>query len=664
MPKSDTWPGGVAMEPLINMDSAESCDSVASINSSLNDDSLEHLSAEERASLMFLVSTIESLEKEEDSGLSNYEPDPGHLASKHSQLPMAPSRLEDISHKNHNSGIDQTTVQVPTPLPANGLAHTQLNATGANTHPKVPEAEFSAPGKAVQSTPPVTAAVIKALAKAEAKAVQSSSPEAVTYLQSQITEPTFPKVVKDFHSPEIETVPRFFEAFDPATNSQIDRTISTPLPTVVSVDNMPEGISVDSKPSKHHASAPLELDVIPIPPPTDFRDNEPEKSGHPVPAEQRGPLTYNELEHLRRNVSVKKGPTAPAGVQETTPSKPLVGRPVPVSINTQPSLLASTISSPEALEPKTPPAVATKPKLPANIIMKSHKSDCPPGPHQTMPIDRSSDPQVVRMEALRMLGLLKSDEVDAGPVVSPKSWKSYASPTPPRSPAASHTHTTVQIPTQTPAITPAPPTASAPPTAPTQNITPSPATIPTPPSSTAPPPTPVIPPPIISAPPTTKSLAPPYNRAPPTTSAPINILAPVPAPAQFSDNARSSPLSTPPTPPKHCPPPVGTKSASLERSGVGLSGYMDRNPSLKANQIPSVPVFPGNSRTSRRRPASLGTGKDFVNVQAEASHPKPGHGDTQNKLPRAQGISVLICPKSKTGEDRREALKKLGLLRD
>lgn len=33
MPKSDAWPGGVAMESLSNMDSAGSCDSVISMNS-------------------------------------------------------------------------------------------------------------------------------------------------------------------------------------------------------------------------------------------------------------------------------------------------------------------------------------------------------------------------------------------------------------------------------------------------------------------------------------------------------------------------------------------------------------------------------------------------------------------------------------------------------
>ena len=33
MPKSDMWPGGIAMESLINVDGAGSCDSVVSVNS-------------------------------------------------------------------------------------------------------------------------------------------------------------------------------------------------------------------------------------------------------------------------------------------------------------------------------------------------------------------------------------------------------------------------------------------------------------------------------------------------------------------------------------------------------------------------------------------------------------------------------------------------------
>ena len=55
-----------------------------------SDDSLDHLSAEEKACLMFLEETIESLDTEEDSGMSNDEPDQlpahGNLATKMANL--------------------------------------------------------------------------------------------------------------------------------------------------------------------------------------------------------------------------------------------------------------------------------------------------------------------------------------------------------------------------------------------------------------------------------------------------------------------------------------------------------------------------------------------------------------------------------------------------
>lgn len=51
-----------------------------------SDDSLDHLSAEEKACLLFLEETIESLDTEEDSGLSNDEsdqlPNPANLGTK------------------------------------------------------------------------------------------------------------------------------------------------------------------------------------------------------------------------------------------------------------------------------------------------------------------------------------------------------------------------------------------------------------------------------------------------------------------------------------------------------------------------------------------------------------------------------------------------------
>ncbi|XP_075953033.1 specifically androgen-regulated gene protein [Anarhichas minor] len=107
MPKSDTWPGGVGLEAMTGMDSAGSCDSVLSANSGFSDDSLEHLSAEEKACLMFLEETIESLDTEEDSGLSNDEPDqlpsPGNIANKLADLSASMSKSKLNSSQNHAS---------------------------------------------------------------------------------------------------------------------------------------------------------------------------------------------------------------------------------------------------------------------------------------------------------------------------------------------------------------------------------------------------------------------------------------------------------------------------------------------------------------------------------------------------------------------------------
>lgn len=47
---------------------------------------MEHLSAEERACLIYLEETIEALEVQEDSGLSNDEPDSMMPSGKRNQM--------------------------------------------------------------------------------------------------------------------------------------------------------------------------------------------------------------------------------------------------------------------------------------------------------------------------------------------------------------------------------------------------------------------------------------------------------------------------------------------------------------------------------------------------------------------------------------------------
>ena len=57
-------------------------------------DSLQHLSAAERECLMYLEETIDSLDVDEDSGLSNDEPETSHQAAA---IAVHPSKAADQS---------------------------------------------------------------------------------------------------------------------------------------------------------------------------------------------------------------------------------------------------------------------------------------------------------------------------------------------------------------------------------------------------------------------------------------------------------------------------------------------------------------------------------------------------------------------------------------
>ncbi|NWI59178.1 SARG protein, partial [Calyptomena viridis] len=119
------------------------------------------------------------------------------------------------------------------------------------------------------------------------------------------------------------------------------------------------------------------------------------------------------------------------------------------------------------------------------------------------------------------------------------------------------------------------------------------------------------------------------------------------------------------------------KSNTLERSGVGLSSYMAnaKEQNVKTSSSLGKMSFierlaPSFLRSGRPRPVSLGAGKDFAGLkeqgQAEQeksskrrSHPLPGF-----PRPSRSAVSVKISPKGATDENRREALKKLGLLKE
>lgn len=334
---------------------------------------------------------------------------------------------------------------------------------------------------------------------------------------------------------------------------------------------------------------PSQIDVSLIPPPSDFMDEPGEAKDLPPSAG-----TFNnkpvDLALRRQRASMK---VTQEGEKE---------RPEQSSSSMSTSPLPSP--SPEPDEPKTPPVVAPKPKkLPANIFLKSHKAAPAPESFTGHSTPAGSerllmDPQKVRMEALRKLGLLKSEEVDAGPVLSPthspQSRRSWAAPPPPVSPAY---HT----PPSTPSHTHSPPYVA--PQAPG-------------------PVSPLV-----------------LSKAPAVKSLPL-----VPAPAAFRDPGgpgnevppvKDASVYSPPT--DKC---AGTSNPEPSGPGHHLSeeGGKELSPACGA---PSV-VGPAASR------------------EADSRRPPP----TQQKLPRSQGISVHICPRSENEDERREALKRLGLVRD
>ncbi|XP_042321888.1 specifically androgen-regulated gene protein [Sceloporus undulatus] len=123
------------------------------------------------------------------------------------------------------------------------------------------------------------------------------------------------------------------------------------------------------------------------------------------------------------------------------------------------------------------------------------------------------------------------------------------------------------------------------------------------------------------------------------------------------------------------------KSNTLERSGVGLSSYISSSAEdQNIKNISSIgkmsffdKITPNFLRNSRPRPASLGMGKDFVDLKENKMHNDDLEKNDKrrsypfqhpSKLPRPPCVSVKITPKGAAEEHRREALKKLGLLKE
>ncbi|XP_051947833.1 specifically androgen-regulated gene protein [Xyrauchen texanus] len=677
MPKSDTWPGGIAMESVTGMDSAGSRDSMVSINSGFSDDSFGHLSAEEKATLMYLEETIEALEVEDDSGLSSDEPD----RSSH-----------DLAGKNINQpSIDHSK-------PEELLAHEDPNQVMGRDHKPSEKYLVPVPLLLASGNDKLTSRPVESSPKEQPVAILDVPDGFRSHSYHQqtgqaVSEGTASSNVVTakpsigLSSDVIDLPPSFIPEPPVRTNLPSDSN---------SKESSPKSLDVKSQQKPQKASSKIPVGFIP--PPSDFTDEPAERSatthysplptpvfdeppewtpelpktkpkpgvGLDEPAEMsksqsfepetsRGPLFHNDLENLRKKASMKKAPhLTPLMVgQHASADKPMT-----------PSTSSEHVPGvpKEYSDPKSPPVVAPKPKkLPSNIILKSHKDTG--AAHSLLPqSDRTPlDPQKTRMEALRKLGLLKSEEVVSVPNISSNRLPTFKAKDTP-------------ISSNNPSIYMGAPKAE-----PVQD------------SRQAESPIPGV------------------------------VQSQIDMPKLIDAASREGSIKKQPS------IPFEVKSASLERSGVGLSSIVieptaqaktsdktniERRSGVGRNSIIAEPTLqgtntdktnterqsgvgrhsiamkptlhaanpdktnvelsPGQLRKNQSQPPSAGSAKDFgighpaddSNKSLHAASVQPSQpGNNSQKLPRSNGISVLITPHGKNGENRQDALKKLGLLR-
>lgn len=600
MPKSDTWPGGISIESVSGMDSAGSCDSVHSITSGFSDGSLEHLSAEEIACLMFLEETIESLEAEDDSGLSNDEPDCPYNGLKENtahQTSISQSKSQEFSapeDKVKVIGKDHKPPQkylVPTPL---------LLACGNDKIVK----------------PVLKAPIEEPVGFIDAPDEFRSSPDHQQHGRT-VSEDAPSKLAPSIGlSSDVVDLPPSFIPEPPVKAGLCNETKAK--------DGASESLHVKSQVKVQKVSSEVPLDFIP--PPSDFMDKPQEninlaywppppiydeppewipelpnvephasagsakptevtKSQTGDPETSKVSLSHNDIENLRKVASIKKAShLAPIMVaQQSSVDKPMTPSPSSEHI---------PAFSKDYSDSKSPPAVAPKPKkLPSNIILKSHKDTGTT--HSLLPQSERGqmDPQKIRMEALKKLGLLKNEEVETGPIgVSPSQSPTFK--------AKSHPQSPVYL------------------TAPVEAV----------------------------------------QEPSRLSESPVDMQLPTEAIKHQDVKSREGSFK------KQTVKSFQIKSLSLDHAAIP--------PQTSNPDKTNVELSPGQLRRSRAGPSSLGSAKEFsISHLAEESH-KLLHGaavqhsiDPQ-KLPRHNGISVMISPNGKNGENRREALKKLGLLRD
>ncbi|XP_045392571.1 specifically androgen-regulated gene protein isoform X2 [Lemur catta] len=574
-----------------------------------SDSSYDFLSAEEKECLLFLEETIGALDTEADSGLSTDESEPATTPRGSRALPVAqPAPQGDPEETVARQGLGPRRV-----------------TQSSSSHPPEPQ------GLGLRSG---SYSLPRNIHIGGSQNLRKSTPQAKTLVVA----------------------------------GEPERPAAEPEKPRASQGGKPRG-------------AALDLDVVLIPPPEAFRDTQPERCrDDSLPA---GPGQQSHTPQLHTPANPQKSEQIPSeAMSQKAKQKDSEGGPrqpgPPPAVLSQ-SARAEDAPPPSGEDPhaRLPPLTAPKPrKLPPNIVLKSSRSSFHSDPQNWLSRHAEAtsgdsclvsssvqEQRKARREALEKLGL-PQDQDEPGLHLKHTS-------------SIRLKETRAQGPSSAPAPAPAQPAGPAQVSAavPAAGKAPAPARGPSPMQAPAPAPAQGSSPSTVLIP---AQVTPPGNVAA-AKSVPI----PIPkAPRANSPLTQPKPDSALTLQQSSIPGlrQMNFKSKTLERSGVGLSSYLSAEKDVSPQTSASLEkasildkVSPSILRNSRPRPASLGTGKDFAAIQVgkladleqeQSSKHLFYQGQSRDKLPRPLCVSVKISPKGDPGEHRREALKKLGLLKE
>ncbi|XP_004425145.1 PREDICTED: specifically androgen-regulated gene protein isoform X1 [Ceratotherium simum simum] len=612
MPERELWPAGPGSEPVTRVSSCDSMMSITSTRSGSSDSSYDFLSAEEKECLLFLEETIGSLDTEADSGLFTDE-------SEQATAPRGPRALP-ITQAAPQGHSEETTIQ-------QGPQPRRVTQSGS---PYPPEPRGLGLRSGSYSLP-------RNIHIGRNQNLRRRTTQTNSHIPGE-SEGLVPE-------PEKEQVSR---------SSEPRRALAGPREAVV------------------------DLDPALIPPPEAFRDTQPKQCGEDSLPKGPGEQSHTPQLHTSLSPQERKETSSEAMSQKANEKGSMMGpgQPQPPPAKLSQNMRVENAPIPSGGDPNAQlaPLTAPKPrKLPPNIVLKSSRSSFHSDPQNWLSRHSEAAPgesnlvssslqeqRKARREALEKLGL-PQDQDEPSPHLSK----------PTSSIRPKETRALPPVPAPVPAQVSAAvlDAGKAPAPAPTQGLSP----------VKAPAPAPAL----AQGSSSGKVLIPAQEPTPGKVPAAKSVPVPIPkAPRVNSPLIQPKPDSGLTLQESNIPGlrQMNFKSNTLERSGVGLSSYLSANKDPSPQTSTSLGkgsfldrISPNVLRNSRPRPASLGTEKDFAVIQVgkladleqkQSSKGLSYQGQSRDKLPRPPCVSVKISPKGIADEHRREALKKLGLLKE